>query len=97
MLVQRHDTGSSVERQALALVEDAWATEVVPRLPTDLAAQARASRPSSGCGVATPTTCCAASGLCPGAAVHPPAGSLGGADRAGRYFGDRVAQAAARQ
>lgn len=42
MLVQRHDTGSSVERQALALVEDAWATEVVPRLPAHFAAQARA-------------------------------------------------------
>lgn len=42
MLVQRHDTGSLVERQALALVEDAWATEVVPRLPANLAEQARA-------------------------------------------------------
>jgi hypothetical protein len=42
MLVQSHDTGSIVERQALALVEDAWATEVVPRLPAHLAEQARA-------------------------------------------------------
>jgi len=42
MLVQRHDTGSRVECQALALVEDAWATEVVPRLPAHLAEQARA-------------------------------------------------------
>src|SRR5262245_17243450 len=41
MLVQSHDTGSIVERQALALVEDAWATEVVPRLPANLAEQAR--------------------------------------------------------
>src|SRR5216684_6094180 len=41
MLVQSHDTGSMVECQALALVEDAWATEVVPRLPAHLAAQAR--------------------------------------------------------
>src|SRR6516162_1595722 len=41
MLVQSHDTGSLVERQALALVEDAWATEVVPRLPANLAEQAR--------------------------------------------------------
>lgn len=42
MLIQRHDTGSSVERQALTLVEDAWATEVVPRLPAHLAEQAHA-------------------------------------------------------
>jgi len=42
MLVQSHDTGSIVARQALALVEDAWATEVVPRLPANLAEQARA-------------------------------------------------------
>ena len=42
MLVQRHDTGSLVEPQALSLVGDTWATEVVPRLPADLAEQARA-------------------------------------------------------
>lgn len=42
MLVQSHDTGSIVERQALAIVEDAWATEVVPRLPANLTEQARA-------------------------------------------------------
>ena len=42
MLVQSHDTGSIVERQALAIVEDAWATEVVPCLPANLAEQARA-------------------------------------------------------
>jgi hypothetical protein len=41
MLVQRHDTGSLVEPQALSLVGDTWATEVVPRLPADLAEQAR--------------------------------------------------------
>jgi hypothetical protein len=42
MLVQRHDTGSLVEPQALSLVGDTWTTEVVPRLPADLAEQARA-------------------------------------------------------
>jgi hypothetical protein len=42
MLVQRHDTGGLVERQALSLVGDAWVTEVVPRLPADLTKQARA-------------------------------------------------------
>ena len=42
MLVQSYDTGGLVERQALSLVGDAWATEVVPRLPADLAEQARA-------------------------------------------------------
>ena len=42
MLVQRHDTGSLVEPQALSLVGDPWATEVVPRLPATLAEQARA-------------------------------------------------------
>ena len=42
MLVQRHDTGSLVEPQARSLVGDTWATEVVPRLPADLAEQAHA-------------------------------------------------------
>ena len=42
MLVQSHDTSSIVERQALALVEDAWATEVVLRGPAHLAEQAHA-------------------------------------------------------
>src|SRR5919197_451170 len=42
MLVQSHDTGGLVERQALSLVGDPWTTEVVPRLPPDLAEQARA-------------------------------------------------------
>src|SRR2546422_9720384 len=42
MLVQSHDTGGLVERQALPLVGDPWATEVVPRLPHNLAEQAHA-------------------------------------------------------
>src|SRR5215472_5420508 len=42
MLVQSHDTDGLVERQALSLVEDSWAMEVVPRLPANLAEQARA-------------------------------------------------------
>src|SRR6266480_7296865 len=42
MLVQSHDSGDLIGRQGLSLVEDAWAMEVVPRLPTNLAEQARA-------------------------------------------------------
>jgi hypothetical protein len=42
MLVQRHDTDSLVEPPALSVVGETWATEVVPRLPADLAEQARA-------------------------------------------------------
>src|SRR5215831_5642178 len=41
MLVQSHDTGGLVELQALSLVGDPWATEVVPRLPANRAEQAR--------------------------------------------------------
>src|SRR5262245_3374992 len=39
MLVPHHDTGSLIEPQALSLVGDTWATEVVPRLPADLPEQ----------------------------------------------------------
>src|SRR2546428_7174122 len=42
MLVQSHDTDGLVKLQAVALVEDAWATEVVRRLPAHVAERARA-------------------------------------------------------
>jgi hypothetical protein len=42
MLVQRHDTGGLVARQALSLGGEPWAIEIVPRLPPNLAEQARA-------------------------------------------------------
>ena len=44
MLVQSHDTGRRVERQALTLIGDTWATEVAPRLPANLAEQAYAHK-----------------------------------------------------
>jgi len=44
MLVQRHDSGDRIERQGLSLVEDAWAMEVVPRLPANLTEQALARK-----------------------------------------------------
>src|SRR5438105_1027170 len=42
MLVQSYDTDVLVELQSPSLVGDTWATEVVPRLPANLAEQARA-------------------------------------------------------
>src|SRR5919201_1742893 len=41
MLVHTHHTDCPVVPQSLALVEEAWTTEVVPRLPANLAEQAR--------------------------------------------------------
>jgi hypothetical protein len=41
MLIQRHDTDCLIEPHTLPLVGDTWATAVVPRLPADLAEQAR--------------------------------------------------------
>src|SRR5436309_3451451 len=41
MLVHNHNTDGLLAPQALSLVEDAWTTEVVPRLPATLAEQAR--------------------------------------------------------
>jgi hypothetical protein len=55
MLVQCHDIGGLVESQALSLVGETWATEVVPRLPTALAEQARALKAFQRArGLATP-------------------------------------------
>src|SRR5262245_48471879 len=42
MLVQSHNTGGLVELQALPLGGEPWETEVVPRLPPNLAEQAHA-------------------------------------------------------
>jgi hypothetical protein len=56
MLVQRHDTDGLVTPQALPLVEASWATEVIPRLPADLAEQARARKAFQRVrGLATPS------------------------------------------
>ena len=41
MPVRSHHTDSAAQTQLVELVGDAWTTEVVPRLPTDLAKQAR--------------------------------------------------------
>lgn len=56
MLIRNQDTGRGKSRQAAALVEETWTTEVVPRLPPDLAAQARAHKAFQRVrGIATPT------------------------------------------
>lgn len=55
MLVLSHHTDRRVEAQP-ALVEDAWTTEVLPRLPADLAVQARLHKAFQRVrGLATPT------------------------------------------
>src|SRR5215831_2664936 len=55
MLVLPHHIDRTAEAQ-VTFVEDTWITEVVPRLPTDLAAQARTLK-AFQCvrGLATPT------------------------------------------
>ena len=56
MLIPLHHTDHVRTVQAESLVGDTWATEVVPRLPHDLAAQARVLKAFQRVrGVATPT------------------------------------------
>ena len=56
MLIPTHDKGHGTTLQPAALVGESWATEVVPRLPTDLAAQARTHKAFQRVrGIATPT------------------------------------------
>jgi hypothetical protein len=55
MLVQSYDTNCFVTLPSLSLVGDTWTTEVVPRLPSDLAEQARAYKAFQRVrGIATP-------------------------------------------
>jgi Transposase DDE domain len=55
MLIQSHNTDRCIEPQVLPLVGDTWTTEVVPRLPADLAAQARVLKAFQRVrGIATP-------------------------------------------
>ena len=77
MLVQSYDTGGLIEQQALSLVGEPWATEVVPRLPATLAAQARTLKAFQRArGLATPHDLVRVSwlmswGRCPHAAWAP--------------------------
>ena len=99
MLVQRHDTGSLVEPQALFLVGDTWGTEVVRRLPADLAAHAHALKAFQRVrGIATPPDLLR--GLLAyvlGPLSDAPARGLGRVVRAGRHLRGGLAQAPAPQ
>jgi len=56
MLVPLHHTNRRIEVQPASVVGDTWTTEVVPRLPADLATQARTLKAFQRVrGVATPT------------------------------------------
>jgi Transposase DDE domain len=55
MLIPVHDTECYIEIQPGSLVDESWTTEVLPRLPTDLAEQARALKAFQRVrGIATP-------------------------------------------
>jgi Transposase DDE domain len=55
MLIPTHDTECRIEIQPGSLVGDSWTTEVLPRLPMDLAEQARALKAFQRVrGIATP-------------------------------------------
>lgn len=55
MLIPVHNTECHIEIQPGSLVDDSWTTEVLPRLPTDLAEQARALKAFQRVrGIATP-------------------------------------------
>src|SRR3989442_234801 len=93
MLVQSHDSGDLVERQALSLVEDSWAMEVVPRLPANLAEQARALKAlqrvrglASASGL-RPNGRPAASGVCQGPPWRGTPGAVAVAGRRGARGG----------